>query len=108
MSDLLWSEAGFTGVAHLWPHQNNPSCQFRSVNRTTGAVEAWDALNLPQMEIPISSGPSLFVECALDVPTGLIAWLFDDIESDAAILAGQMYWIEGGLRIGTINVEPEA
>lgn len=101
--DITWSDEGFTGTAYLRRGQQNFSRSFRRINRATGQPEPWgDPSELPRMEIPATPA-NLSVASVLDVSTGLISWVFDATQSNAALAAGIMWWVEAGMRLGTIR-----
>ncbi len=99
---ITWSDEGFTGIAPLWRDQINTSRQFRRINRATGDTEDWDPDDLPQVEIPNDDEP-IFVTASLDVPSQLISWALSAVESNAALDAGHMWWVQSGRRVGVLN-----
>ena len=104
VDQLDWNEAPFRGVARLWPGRANVSSAFRPIVATTGAPTFWEPDNLPQMEIPVDGGAPITVPGVLDGPSGLVTFVLSGPQSDAAITAQIMFWVEAGQRLGVVEV----
>ena len=95
---LVWSDHEFGGTAYLTAGQTNFSRSFRRIDKAT--KEAIACTTPPQMTFG-----TYIITSVLSADSMYASFILTPEQSNAAIAAREMAWLDNGRRIGRITVK---